>query len=117
MFNIGFSELVLILLVALIFVGPKDLPKVGAYLGRSVRKFKQYIADFKEETGLDEMEKEYKKASADLKQTISDADPTKELLEIRKDLSRTEKEINAALKEGGSGAAADSSGAAENSNQ
>ena len=38
MFNIGFSELVVILLVALIFVGPKDLPKIGAFLGRSVRK-------------------------------------------------------------------------------
>ena len=29
MFNIGFSELILILLVAFVIVGPKDLPKVA----------------------------------------------------------------------------------------
>lgn len=31
MFNIGFSELILILLVAFVIVGPKDLPKVRAH--------------------------------------------------------------------------------------
>lgn len=29
MFNIGFSELLLVLLVAFLVVGPKDLPKVA----------------------------------------------------------------------------------------
>ena len=32
MFNIGFEELILILLVAFVIVGPKDLPKVARYL-------------------------------------------------------------------------------------
>ena len=37
MFNIGFSELILILLVAFVIVGPKDLPRVARALGRGVR--------------------------------------------------------------------------------
>ena len=31
MFNIGFSELLLVLLVAFLVVGPKDLPKVARW--------------------------------------------------------------------------------------
>lgn len=38
MFNIGFSELLLVLLVAFLVVGPKDLPKVARWLGRTVKK-------------------------------------------------------------------------------
>ena len=54
MFNIGFSELIVILLVAFIIVGPKDLPKVARTLGRWVRMAKQMYSDFKSEMGLDE---------------------------------------------------------------
>lgn len=99
MFNIGFAELIVILLVALIFVGPKDLPKVGAYIGRAVRKFKGYISEFKEETGFGEMEKEYKETVADLKSTIREADPTKELKQAEQDFRKTGEEIDAALRD------------------
>jgi len=40
MFNIGFSELIVILLVAFVIVGPKDLPKIARSLGRAVRTVK-----------------------------------------------------------------------------
>ena len=43
MFNIGFSELILILLVAFVIVGPRDLPKVAAALGRGVRSIRRLI--------------------------------------------------------------------------
>ena len=38
MFNIGFEELILILLVAFVIVGPKDLPKVARAIGRFVKR-------------------------------------------------------------------------------
>ena len=38
--GIGLPELILILVVILIFVGPKKLPDVGAALGKAVREFK-----------------------------------------------------------------------------
>ena len=64
MFNIGFSELILILLVAFVVVGPKDLPKVARAMGRGVRWIKTFIKDFQEETGLGEVVDEFKRPRA-----------------------------------------------------
>ena len=41
--NIGFGELIMILLVAFLVVGPKDLPKVARWLGRQVRMIRRMI--------------------------------------------------------------------------
>lgn len=40
MFGIGLPELLLILVIVLIFVGPKKLPSVGAALGKALREFR-----------------------------------------------------------------------------
>ena len=92
MFNIGFSELILILLVAFVIVGPRDLPKVARALGRGVRWIKTFIKDFQEETGLDEAVDEFKKTSRDLEKTFREADPTPEL-------KKAQKEVESAVKE------------------
>ena len=55
MFNIGFSELIVVLLIAFLVVGPKDLPKVARWLGRMVKKLKQLIREVKQETGWDDL--------------------------------------------------------------
>ena len=47
MFNIGFAELLLVLIIAYVIVGPKDLPKVARWLGRMVRYARQLIKDLK----------------------------------------------------------------------
>ena len=39
--NIGLSELILILVIALIIFGPGKLPSVGAAIGKSLREFKK----------------------------------------------------------------------------
>jgi TatA/E family protein of Tat protein translocase len=39
--NIGFTELLLIAIVALVLFGPKKLPEIGRVLGRTLRDFKQ----------------------------------------------------------------------------
>lgn len=41
MFGLGFGELVVILILALILFGPGKLPKVGYALGASIREFKR----------------------------------------------------------------------------
>lgn len=56
MFQIGFSELMLVLLIAFVIVGPKDLSKVARWLGRAVKKLRRMMADLKSEMGLDELE-------------------------------------------------------------
>jgi Tat protein translocase TatB subunit len=41
MFGIGTSELLVILLTALIVLGPKEIPKVARTLGRAMREFQR----------------------------------------------------------------------------
>lgn len=53
MFDVGFTELLLIAVVALIFVGPKDLPKVARYIISFVREVKGIAA--KVRTQVDEV--------------------------------------------------------------
>ncbi len=41
MFNIGFGELVLIGVIALVFIGPKQIPEVARVLGNFIRDIKR----------------------------------------------------------------------------
>ena len=41
--NVGPMELILILAIALIVLGPKKLPEVGKSLGRGIREFKDSL--------------------------------------------------------------------------
>ena len=96
MFNIGIAELILILLVAFLVVGPKDLPKVVRALGRAVRFGRDVFEQFKEETGLGETIDELKETERDLKKTIKEADPTHELKQVEQD---TEKALDSGKKD------------------
>ena len=42
--NIGAGELIIVLIIALIVIGPKKLPEVGRSLGRGMREFKESIS-------------------------------------------------------------------------
>ncbi len=43
MFGLGVPELIVILVVALLFFGPKKLPELGTFLGRSLREFRDSL--------------------------------------------------------------------------
>jgi sec-independent protein translocase protein TatA len=43
-FGIGATEIILLLLVALLVFGPKRLPEMGRSLGRGMREFKDSIS-------------------------------------------------------------------------
>jgi len=61
MFDIGFSELLVIGLVALIVIGPERLPRVARTLGILAGRLQRYVADVKadinREVELDELRK------------------------------------------------------------
>ena len=61
MFDIGFSELLVIGLVALIVIGPEKLPRVARTLGHLAGRLQRYVADVKadinREIELDELRK------------------------------------------------------------
>ena len=43
-FNVGFPELIVVLVIALIVLGPKKLPDFGRSLGNGLREFKDSIS-------------------------------------------------------------------------
>ena len=51
--NIGPGELILILIIAIVFIGPGRLPDVGAALGKSIREFRKASTDMAEATKID----------------------------------------------------------------
>jgi sec-independent protein translocase protein TatB len=69
MFDIGWSEMAVILLVALIVIGPKDLPRVARTMGRwagkgraMAREFQTALEDMAREAELDKVKSEIEKA-------------------------------------------------------
>jgi sec-independent protein translocase protein TatA len=42
--NVGPTELIIVLVIALIVLGPKRLPEVGRSVGRGMREFKESIS-------------------------------------------------------------------------
>jgi sec-independent protein translocase protein TatA len=43
--NLGFTEIMLILVVVLLLFGAKRLPEVGASIGKGIREFKRSLTD------------------------------------------------------------------------
>ena len=43
-FNVGPMELIIVLAIALIVLGPKKLPEVGRSIGRGMREFKDSVS-------------------------------------------------------------------------
>lgn len=43
-FNIGAPELIIVLVIALIVLGPKKLPEMGKSIGRGMREFKDSVS-------------------------------------------------------------------------
>jgi len=46
MFNLGFSELIIIGVIALVFIGPKQLPEVARVIGRLINEWKRATSEF-----------------------------------------------------------------------
>jgi sec-independent protein translocase protein TatA len=51
--NIGAPELIVILIIALVIIGPGRLPDVGAALGKSIREFRKASTDMTEAARID----------------------------------------------------------------
>ena len=88
MFDIGWSEMLVIVIVLIVVVGPKDLPKVMRMAGRWAAKARQMASEFQNslqdmarEAELDDVQREIKSiASTDVKTILRDTvDPTGEM--------------------------------------
>ena len=73
MFGIGMPEMLLILAIALIVIGPKKLPDLAKSLGRAMREFKKATNEFKETMHIDSELAEVKKAFNDINDDVKGA--------------------------------------------
>ncbi len=66
MFGLGFQELVIILVIALIIFGPGKLPQIGSGLGKAIRDFKKGVSSEDSDEGPKEEESAKKDDSGEL---------------------------------------------------
>lgn len=102
--GIGYQEILAILLVALIVLGPERLPQVAYHLGRAVRTMQRYARlvrdEFREE--LEMLEEEYKGIRAEMEAARAElraheAELRARLEETNRELERVRREAHVAL--------------------
>ena len=76
MFGIGMPELIIILVNALVVIGPKKLPDLAKALGKGLSEFKKATTEIKEGLNLDE---DFKGAREDLVDAVSGLDEPPDL--------------------------------------
>jgi len=91
MFDIGFSELLVIGLVALIVIGPERLPRVARTLGHLAGRLQRYVADVKADINREVELEELRKMKDSVQQTAAGIETS-----VHSELNKTEDELNAA---------------------
>ncbi len=74
MFGLGMTEILMILAIALIVVGPKKLPELAKTLGRAMGEFKRSAQDFKRSIDLEGTVKDIEVPKTDIKDILNDSD-------------------------------------------
>ena len=103
MFDVGFSELLIIAVVALLVLGPERLPKAARFAGLWVRKARAQWYSVKSELELELAQEEMKKHLQEAENSIRAP-----MQELGQDLRHAENDMNAALNELARTAEADS---------
>ncbi len=105
MFDIGWQEIFVIAVVALIVIGPKDLPRTLRTITGVIRKMKGMARDF--QSGLDDIVRESElqdirkqledETGGDIRKQIEEAvDPTGEMAKDLEELTNVENDLNKA---------------------
>jgi sec-independent protein translocase protein TatB len=100
MFDIGFTEMMFIVIVALIVIGPEKLPKVTRTLGHLLGRAQRYVSDVKSEINREmeiedlrklqaEMQSAVKTVETQVKSSIGEAEDS-----LRKETSPVKAEID-----------------------
>jgi sec-independent protein translocase protein TatA len=84
--NIGGGEMLVILLLILIFFGPKKFPEIGKSIGRGIREFRNAMRDVQEELKIPDLK-------SDIEQTKSKLREGMGLNGIKSDLEKTHRDL------------------------
>jgi sec-independent protein translocase protein TatB len=71
MFDIGFSEMVIVAVVALVVLGPERLPRVARQAGQWMGKLQRYISDVKSDINRQMELEELRKLQSEVKDAAS----------------------------------------------
>ncbi len=74
MFGLGMTEILMILAIALIVVGPKKLPELAKTLGRAMGEFKRSAQDFKRSIDIESTVKDIGVPKTDIKDILNETD-------------------------------------------
>jgi TatA/E family protein of Tat protein translocase len=90
-FNLGMGEITVILLLALIFLGPKKLPDLASGLGKIIRDIRKATSDVKNEIALDDT---FRKPFEELRDAVTlHPDELKRRDEIKKSLEEAQRKL------------------------
>ncbi len=98
MFDIAFSEIVIIAVVALIVIGPERLPKTAKTLGLLFGRLQRYVADVKADINRELQLEELRKLQSDVQSAARDIESTvaNAAHELESGSRKLESELNAA---------------------
>lgn len=88
MFDIGFSELMVIAVVALIVIGPERLPKVARTVGHLFGRMQRYVSDVKADISREMELDELRKLQAGMQDAARSIEQS-----VSKEISATESEL------------------------
>lgn len=89
MFDIGFSELLVIGVVALIVIGPEKLPRMARTIGVLAGRLQRYVADVKADINREIELEELRKMRDSMQQAASDFQSS-----VQSEMNKTETELN-----------------------
>lgn len=89
MFDIGFSELLVIGVVALIVIGPEKLPRVARTVGVLAGRLQRYVSDVKADINREIELEELRKMRDSMQQAASEFQSS-----VQSEVSKTEAELN-----------------------
>jgi Tat protein translocase TatB subunit len=97
--GIGLPEIILILVVAVIVVGPKRLPEVAVHLARVIRQLRGYATDVTSQMRgeLDELTREYEQVRKELQEVREAA--VKDVDAVTREVDRTAREVDRAARD------------------
>jgi TatA/E family protein of Tat protein translocase len=75
MFGLGAGEILIILVIAFLLFGPKELPEIGRQVGKAVRGFKETADDLKKsvEPEVNMIQQEVKMVEQDFQASLKEA--------------------------------------------
>jgi sec-independent protein translocase protein TatB len=91
MFDIGFSELLVIGVVALIVIGPEKLPRMARTVGVLMGRLQRYVSDVKADINREIELEELRKMRDSMQQAASDFESS-----VQSEVNKTETELNKA---------------------